>query len=79
MINSIKKEPKPMMDRGYILVVPNEKGDIENGILSASAFRKAIADAPDKNAAKEVFTKYFKNYSEPVFELVYKKIVGVHT
>ena len=76
MINSIKKEPKPMMDRGYILVVPNEKGDIENGILSASAFRKAIADAPDKNAAKEVFTKYFKNYSEPVFELVYKKIVG---
>lgn len=76
MINSIKKEPKPMMDRGYILVVPNEKGDIENGILSASAFRKAIADAPDKNAAKEVFTKYFINYSEPVFELVYKKIVG---
>lgn len=76
MINSIKKEPKPMMDRGYIIVVPNEKGDVENGILSASAFRKAIADAPDKNAAKEVFTKYFKNYNEPVFELVYKKIVG---
>ena len=76
MINSIKKEPKPMMDRGYILVVPNEMGDVENGILSASAFRKAISDAPDKNAAKEVFEKYFKNYSEPVFELVYKKIVG---
>lgn len=76
MINSIKKEPKPMMDRGYILVVPNEKGDLENGILSASAFRKAIADAPDKSAAKEVFTKYFQNYNEPVFELVYKNIVG---
>mgnify|MGYP001300974510 CR=1 FL=1 len=76
MINSIKKEPKPMMERGYILVVPNEKGDIENGVLSASAFRETISKAPSKEAAKEVFNKYFKNYNEPVFELVYKNIVG---
>ena len=75
-INSIKKEPKPMLERGYILVIENEKDDIENGILSASAFRQAIVKSPNKEAAKEVFNKYFKNYNEPVFELVYKKIVG---
>ena len=61
-INSIKKEPKPMKERGYILVIDNKVDDIEKGILSASAFRQAISKAPNKEAAKEVFKKYFKNY-----------------
>ena len=76
MINTYKTNPKSMMDRGYVKVVKTEIDDIKNEILSASAFRKQILDAPDKESAKKVFNRYFKEYNESVFNLVYKNIVG---
>ena len=76
MINTYKTNPKSMMDRGYVKVVKTEKDDEKNEILSASAFRKQILDAPDKESAKKVFNRYFKEYNESVFELVYRNIVG---
>ena len=76
MINTYKTNPKSMMDRGYVKVVQTEKDDEKNEILSASAFRKQILDAPNKESAKNVFNRYFKDYNESVFELVYRNIVG---
>ena len=75
-INTYRTNPKSMMDRGYIQVVNTERDDEKNEILSASAFRKQILDAPDKESAKKVFNRYFKEYNESVFELVYRNIVG---
>jgi len=75
-INTYRTNPKSMMDRGYIQVVGTERDDEKNEILSASAFRKQFLDASDKESAKKVFNRYFKQYNESVFELVYKNIVG---
>ena len=44
--------------------------------MSASIPEKQILDAPDKESAKKVFNRYFKEYNESVFELVYRNIVG---
>ena len=76
MINTYKTNPKSMMDRGYVKVVKTEIDDVKNEILSASAFRKQMLDATNKESAKKVFNRYFKEYNESVFELVYKNIVG---
>ena len=65
---------KPMGERGYIYEVPNI--DDGNEVASASAFRNALKNAPDEEAAKEVFVKQFSNYKEDIFNLVYNKIVG---
>ncbi len=74
MINTYKDEPLPMNQRGYILKVPTISTEEE--IASASAFRKAISTAPDKESAKLIFNKQFKEYNEQVFELVYNKLKG---
>ena len=74
MINTYKDNPMPMSKRGYILVVPTISGDEE--VASASSFRNAIKNAPNKESAKEIFSKQFKVYKENIFELVYKKIKG---
>jgi len=58
MINTYKDEPLPMNQRGYILKVPTISTNEE--IASASAFRKAISTAPDKESAKLIFNKQFK-------------------
>tara|TARA_R110001592_G_scaffold1805_9_gene10828 strand:- start:5259 stop:7691 length:2433 start_codon:yes stop_codon:yes gene_type:complete len=74
MINTYKDEPLPMNQRGYILKVPTISTDEE--VASASAFRKAISVAPDKESAKLIFNKQFKQFDNNVFELVYNKLKG---
>jgi hypothetical protein len=75
MINSMKDAPQTMDKRGYLFEVPNQK-DVEGEVESASAFRNALTNSPDKESAKEVFEKQFKDYSEAIFNLVYDNIVG---
>jgi len=75
MINTYKDDPRPMSQRGYIIQAPNVMSSSED-VASASAFRKALSDAPDKESAKEIFNKQFKEYNESIFDLVYNKIVG---
>ena len=74
MINTYKDEPLPMNVRGYILSVPTISTEEE--VASASAFRKAISTAPDKESAKLIFNKQFKQFNNDVFELVYNKLKG---
>lgn len=75
MINTYDKDnPKSMAERGYILPMDNEL--IDGEVASASAFREALRNAPDKEAAKEVFNTQFSDYKENIFNLVYNKIVG---
>ena len=77
MINTYDEDnPVPMKDRGYLYYVPNILGDKQE-VESASAFRSALINAPDQDAAKEVFKRQFKEYNEDIFNLVYNKIVGV--
>ena len=73
-INSIGETPLTMDKRGYLFEVPNQKDGEE--VSSASAFREALKNSPDKEAAKKVFEKQFKEYTEEVFNLIYDKIVG---
>ena len=75
MINTYNgNDPKPMSERGYLFQVDNI--EIEGEVASASAFRDALKNAPDKEAAKEVFKQQFSDYKENIFDLVYNKIVG---
>ena len=74
MINSMKDTPLPMSKRGYLFEVPNI--DLDGEVASATAFRNSIKDSPDREAAKQVFMKQFKEYNEQVFNLVYNKIAG---
>jgi len=74
MINSIGDAPLTMDKRGYLFEVPNQKDGDE--VSSASAFREAFKNSPDKEAAKKVFGKQFKEYNEEVFNLIYNKLVG---
>ena len=74
MINSMKDVPLPMSKRGYLFEVPNVDEDGE--VASASAFRNALKNSPDKESAKPIFDKQFKEYNEEVFNLVYDKIAG---
>jgi len=74
MINSIGDTPQTMDKRGYLFEVPNIESDGE--VESASAFRNALKNSPDKESAKQVFEKQFKEYNETVFNLIYDKIVG---
>lgn len=75
MINTMTDNPQTMDKRGYLFEVPNQK-DVEGEVESASAFRNALKNSPDKESAKEVFEKQFKEYSEAIFNLVYDNIVG---
>ena len=74
MINSYNNNPMPMSKRGYIYIAPNISS--ENEIASASAFRNAIANSPDKESAKEIVNKQFSIYSDQLFNLLYNKIKG---
>ena len=74
MINSMKEQPLPMSQRGYLFEVPNI--DTDGEVASASAFRNALKNSPDKESAKPIFDKQFKEYNEEVFNLVYDKIAG---
>ena len=77
MINTYDEDnPVPMKDRGYLYYVPNIQ-NAKQEVESASAFRSALINAPDQDAAKEVFKRQFKEYNEDIFNLVYNKIVGV--
>jgi len=72
-MDTMDRETLPMSDRGYIMLAPTIKSG--DDIASASAFRKSLQDAPDEDAAKELFTKQFGEYNEQVFQLIYNKIV----
>ena len=74
MINTYKDNPQPMLKRGYIIQAPTVI--VKDEVASASAFRKALVDAPTKETAKEIFNKQFLEYNDSVFELVYNKIAG---
>ena len=72
-LETMDNNPLPMSDRGYITLAPTVK--IGDEVASASAFRKALQDSPDIEAAKQLFTKQFGEYNEQVFQLIYDKIV----
>ena len=74
-INSIKDGEMPMSQRGYVYSAPTVSSGDE--AASASAFRQSLADAPDIEAAKKIFTDTFGTFDENVFELVYDKITGI--
>jgi hypothetical protein len=71
-INTLKADPKPMSERGYITLAPTIK--IGDEIASASAFRDALKAAPDVESAKQIYTKQFGTYNDKVFNLIYNKI-----
>lgn len=71
-INTLKAEPKPMSERGYITLAPTIK--IGDEVASASAFRDALKSAPDVESAKQIYTKQFGTYNDKVFNLIYNKI-----
>ena len=73
-INTYRTDPKPMAERGYITLAPTIKTGDE--IASASAFRDALKNAPDKESAEKVYTKQFGNFDPKIFELIYNKITG---
>lgn len=75
-INTLKADPKPMSERGYITLAPTIK--IGDEVASASAFRDALKAAPDIEAAKQIYTKQFGTYNEKVFNLIYNKIVSAN-
>ena len=73
-INTYNANPLPMKERGYIMFVPNVMAGDQTA--SASAFRDALAKAPDRQAAEEVFTKLFGTMNNKVFDLIYNKVTG---
>jgi hypothetical protein len=75
MINSMADNPLTMDKRGYLFEVPNIEDD-QGEVESASAFRNALKDSPDRESAKSIFDRQFKEYNEDVFNLVYNKIAG---
>jgi hypothetical protein len=75
-INTLKSDPRPMAERGYITLAPTIMTGDE--VASASAFRQALIDAPDQEAAKAVFQKQFGNYDEKIFNLIYSKVTGAN-
>lgn len=73
-INTLKADPRPMSERGYITLAPTIMTGDE--VASASAFRQALVDAPDAEAAKEVYLKQFGKYNDKIFNLIYTKVAG---
>lgn len=74
-ISTMSKGVKPMSQRGYITLAPTVMTG--NEVASASAFRKSLSDAPDIEAAKDLFVDQFGEYNDKVFDLIYNKINGV--
>ena len=72
-VDRLDNESEPMSNRGYVTLAPTIKSGEEDA--SASAFRKAFADAPDVEAAKQLYTKQFGEYNDTVFNLIYNKLV----
>jgi len=75
-INTLKADPRPMSERGYITLAPTIMTG--NEVASASAFRDALKSAPDKEAAKAVFQKRFGQYDDKIFNLIYSKVTGAN-
>ena len=75
-INTLKTDPRPMSERGYITLAPTIMTGDE--VASASAFRDALKSAPDIEAAKQIYTKQFGSYNDKVFKLIYNKVVGAN-
>ena len=75
-INTLQADPRPMSERGYITLAPTIMTGDE--VASASAFRQALIDAPDEEAAKAVFQKQFGNYDDKIFKLIYSKVTGAN-
>ena len=73
-INTYRTDPQPMSERGYITLAPTVKTGDE--VASASAFRDSLRNAPDKDSAKEIYTKQFGNFDPKVFELIFNKVKG---
>jgi len=72
-VNRLDDESEPMSNRGYVTLTPTIKSGEDDA--SASAFRKSFADAPDIEAAKQLYTQQFGEYNEKVFNLIYNKLV----
>lgn len=75
-INTLKADPRPMSERGYITLAPTIMTGDE--VASASAFRDALKAAPDKEAAKGIYQKQFGQYDDKIFNLIYSKVTGAN-
>jgi hypothetical protein len=75
-ISTLKRDPRPMSERGYVTLAPTVM--LGDKAASASAFRQSLADAPDTEAAKEVFVDQFGSYNDKIFKLIYSKIIGAN-
>lgn len=73
-ISTMGRDPLPAKYRAYIYVtedIPDEEGEA----AKASDFRKQLRAAPDIQTAKKVFVKYYGEYNQQLFDLLYSKIV----
>lgn len=73
-ISTMGRDPLPAKHRAYIYVtedIPDEHGEA----AKASDFRKQLRAAPDTQTAKKVFVKYYGEYNQQLFDLLYSKIV----
>lgn len=67
-----RNEAQNMNHHAYVTLAPTIESHGE--AASASAFRDQIRDAPDEQAAKDIFSGQFDKYDETVFTLIYNKI-----
>ena len=73
-ISTMGRDPLPAKYRAYIYVTENIL-DEEGEAAKTSSFRKQLRAAPDTQTAKKVFVKYYGEYNQQLFDLLYSKIV----
>lgn len=73
-ISTMKRDPLPARHRAYVMLTPDVQ-DAEGEVASAGAFRQQLKSAPDLQTARRVFEKYYGEYNEKLFNLLYNKIV----
>lgn len=76
-ISTMAGAPLPMSQRAYIAVAPTVE-DQQGSARSAGDFRQQIKSAPDRQSARQVFTKHFGEYNEEIFNLVYDRLAENH-
>jgi len=72
-IDTMGRDPLPMNQRAYVMLMPDVQ-DTEGDVASASALRKQLKSAPDIQTARRVFQKFYGEYNEQLFNLIYSKI-----
>lgn len=72
-IDTMGRDPLPMKQRAYVMLMPDVQ-DTEGDVASASALRNQLRSAPDIQTARDAFQKFYGEYNEQLFNLIYNKI-----